>query len=71
MPYSGTLTKAKIIDAMAEKIGFTRRKSIEAGRNIAGTYQIQPGICRSVLKLSIFYRGGDQNEYRSCCSGTR
>jgi hypothetical protein len=47
MPYSGTLTKAKIIDAVAEKIGFTLRKSIEAGRNTAGTYQIHPGICRA------------------------
>lgn len=47
MPYSGTLTKAKIIDAVAEKIGFTRRKSIEAGRNIAEIYQIHLGIGRA------------------------
>jgi hypothetical protein len=47
MPYSGTLTKAKIIDAVAEKIGFTCRKSIDAGRNIAGIYQIHPGICKA------------------------
>ena len=29
MPLSGTLTKAHIIDAVAEKNGFTRKKSIE------------------------------------------
>jgi integration host factor subunit alpha len=29
MPLSGTLTKAHIIDAVAEKNGFTRNKSIE------------------------------------------
>ncbi len=29
MPLSGTLTKAKIIDAVAERNGFTRKKSIE------------------------------------------
>ena len=29
MPKSGTLTKAKIIDAEAESNGYTRRKSIE------------------------------------------
>jgi integration host factor subunit alpha len=29
MPNSGTLTKTKIIDAMLEKNGFTRKKSIE------------------------------------------
>jgi hypothetical protein len=31
MPLSGTLTKARIVDAVAEKIGFIIRKSIEAG----------------------------------------
>ncbi len=29
MPYPGTLTKAHIIDAVAERNGFTRKKSIE------------------------------------------
>ena len=29
MPLSGTLTKAKIIDAVAESNGYTRKKSIE------------------------------------------
>ena len=29
MPKSGTLTKAKIIDAVAENNGYTRKKSIE------------------------------------------
>ncbi len=29
MPLSGTLTKAHIIDAVAEKNGFTRKRSIE------------------------------------------
>ncbi len=29
MPLSGTLTKAKLIDAVAERNGFTRKKSIE------------------------------------------
>jgi integration host factor subunit alpha len=29
MPKSGTLTKAKIIDAVAESNGYTRKKSIE------------------------------------------
>ena len=29
MPLSGTLTKAHIIDAVAERNGFTRKKSIE------------------------------------------
>ncbi len=29
MPLSGTLTKAKIIDAVAESSGYTRNKSIE------------------------------------------
>ena len=29
MPSSGTLTKAQIIDAVAESIGYTRKKSIE------------------------------------------
>jgi integration host factor subunit alpha len=29
MPKSGTLTKAKIIDAVAKRNGFTRKKSIE------------------------------------------
>jgi integration host factor subunit alpha len=29
MPLSGTLTKAKIIDAVADRNGFTRKKSIE------------------------------------------
>jgi len=29
MPLSGTLTKAKIIDAVAERNGVTRKKSIE------------------------------------------
>jgi len=31
MPYSDTLTKAKIIDTVVEKIGLTLGKSIEAG----------------------------------------
>ena len=29
MPLSGTLTKANIVDSVAEKIGYTRKKSIE------------------------------------------
>ena len=29
MPLTGTLTKAHIIDTVAERIGFTRKKSIE------------------------------------------
>ena len=29
MPLSGTLTKAQIIDTVAERNGFTRKKSIE------------------------------------------
>jgi hypothetical protein len=29
MPLSGTLTKAHIVEAVAEAIGFTRKKSIE------------------------------------------
>ncbi len=29
MPLSGTLTKAHIIDAVAERNGFTRKKSID------------------------------------------
>ena len=29
MPYSGTLTKAKIVDEVAERNGFTRKKAIE------------------------------------------
>jgi integration host factor subunit alpha len=29
MPLSGTLTKAQIVDAVAERNGFTRKKSIE------------------------------------------
>jgi hypothetical protein len=31
MPLSATLTKVRIVDTVAEKIGFTIRKSIEAG----------------------------------------
>jgi hypothetical protein len=30
MPESGTLTKAHLIDSVAEKIGYTRQKAIEA-----------------------------------------
>jgi nucleoid DNA-binding protein len=29
MPLSGTLTKTQLIDAVAERNGFTRKKSIE------------------------------------------
>ena len=29
MPLSGTLTKAQIVDAVAERSGYTRKKSIE------------------------------------------
>jgi hypothetical protein len=47
MPYSGNFTKAKIIDAVAEKTGTTCRKSIDAGRNIVETYQTHTGICRA------------------------
>ncbi len=54
MPLSGTLTKARIVDAVAEKIGFTSRKSIEAGRNIAGTYQIRPGILGVLFGKTFF-----------------
>ena len=31
MPISGTLTKAHIIDSVAERNGFSRKKSIETG----------------------------------------
>ena len=47
MPYSGTFTKSKIIDTVAEKIGITLRQSIEVGRNSAGTYQTLTGICEA------------------------
>jgi hypothetical protein len=35
MPLSGTLTKAHIIEAVAQRNGFTRKKSIDNRRNTA------------------------------------
>ena len=53
MPYSGTFTKSKIIDTVAEKIGTTLRQSIEVGRNSAGTYQTHTGICKAWVILNV------------------
>jgi len=39
MPLSSDLTKAHIIDAVAESNGFTRKKSIDYRRNFTGTHQ--------------------------------
>ena len=43
MPKAGTLTKAKIIDAVTERIGYTRKKSIE-------TVEIMLEIIKSTLE---------------------
>jgi nucleoid DNA-binding protein len=51
MPLSGTLTKAKIIDAVAERNGFTRKKSIE-------TVETMLEIIKSTLE-SGHWRGYD------------
>jgi len=46
MPYPGTLTKAHIIDAVAERNGFTRKKSIE-------TVEILLELIKQSLALSL------------------
>jgi integration host factor subunit alpha len=43
MPESGTLTKAHIIDSLAEKTGYTRIKSIE-------TVEILPKLIKQTLE---------------------
>jgi hypothetical protein len=38
MPLSGSLTKAHIVDAVAERNGYTRKKSIEIVEILEKTY---------------------------------
>ena len=52
MPYPGTLTKAHIIDAVAERNGFARKKSIETAEILPASDDdvLISGFCKFCVK---------------------
>ena len=49
MPLSGTLTKARIIDAVSESIGYTHKKSLETAETVLKLIKHSLGSGEDVL----------------------
>jgi nucleoid DNA-binding protein len=57
MPLFGTLTKAQIVDAVAERNGFTRKKSIDYRRNFTEAHQtVLESGCDLMMKTHAVFR---------------
>jgi nucleoid DNA-binding protein len=77
MPLSGTLTKAHIIDSVAEKTGYTRKKSIEIVETVlelikrsleSGEDVLISGFGKFSVKKKANEKAGIRLPERICCS---